>query len=118
MTLARRATAELIGTAFLVATVIGSGIMATRLSPNDVGLQLLQNSIATGAILAALILALQPVSASFNPVITLIEMATKVITPGEAGALIAAQFAGGTLGAVAAFAVVSQAAQAGGCVVV
>ena len=66
------------------------------------GLQLLQNSIATGAILVALILALQPVSASFNPVITLIEMATKVITPGEAGALIAAQFAGGTLGAVAA----------------
>ena len=102
MSLARRATAELIGTAFLVATVIGSGIMATRLSPDDVGLQLLQNSVATGAILVALILALQPVSASFNPVITLIETALQFITLRQAGALIAAQCAGGALGAVAA----------------
>ena len=68
----RRAVAELTGTAFLVAAVVGSGIMATRLS-DDVGLQLLENSLATGAVLVALILALQPVSASFNPVVTLAE---------------------------------------------
>ena len=69
----RRAVAELVGTAFLVAAVVGSGIAAQRLSPDDVGLQLLENSIATGAVLVALILALQPVSASFNPVVTLVE---------------------------------------------
>lgn len=102
MTLARRATAELIGTAFLVAAVIGSGIMATRLSPGDVGLQLLQNSIATGAVLVALILALHPVSAAFNPVVTLIEAGLRVVTAREAASLIAAQVAGGALGAVAA----------------
>ena len=58
---------------FLVAAVIGSGIAASRLSPHDTGLQLLENAIATGAALTALILALQPVSAAFNPVITVIE---------------------------------------------
>jgi hypothetical protein len=57
--LARRAGAEAIGTAFLVAAVIGSGIAAQRLSPHDVGLQLLVNSLITGAALVALILALQ-----------------------------------------------------------
>ena len=72
--LLRRAVAELVGTAFLVMAVIGSGIMATRLT-DDVGLQLLANSVATGAALVALILALQPVSASFNPVVTLVEAA-------------------------------------------
>jgi glycerol uptake facilitator-like aquaporin len=56
--LVRRATAELVGTAFLVAAVIGSGIAAQRLSPDDTGLQLLENSLATGAVLVALILAL------------------------------------------------------------
>ena len=60
--LARRATAEFVGTAFLVAIVVGSGIYAQRLSPTNVGLQLLENSIATGAGLVALILALGPVS--------------------------------------------------------
>ena len=64
--LLQRAVAELIGTAFLVAAVIGSGIAATRLSPSDVGLQLLENSLITGAALVALILALQPVSAAFT----------------------------------------------------
>ena len=48
--------------------MVGSGIAATRLSPDDPGLQLLDNSLATGAALVALILALQPVSAAFNPV--------------------------------------------------
>ena len=70
--LARRATAEAVGTALLVAVVVGSGIAAQRLSPDDVGLQLLENSIATGAALVALILAFGPVSgAHFNPVVTL-----------------------------------------------
>ena len=70
--LARRATAEFVGTAFLVAIVVGSGIYAQRLTPTDIGLQLLENSIATGAGLVALILALGPVSgAHFNPVVTM-----------------------------------------------
>ena len=70
--LARRASAEAVGTALLVAIVVGSGIAAQRLSPGDIGLQLLENSIATGAGLVALILAFGPVSgAHFNPVVTL-----------------------------------------------
>ncbi len=98
----RRATAELVGTAFLVATVIGSGIAATRLSPDDVGLQLLQNSLATGAVLVALILALQPVSAAFNPVVTVVERIYGLITTREASFLVAAQVVGGFVGAVIA----------------
>ncbi len=100
--LGRRAAAEALGTAFLVAAVIGSGIMATRLSPGDVGLQLLQNSLATGAALVALILALQPVSASFNPVVTLVEAALRLVAPREAAALVGAQLLGGVGGAVLA----------------
>jgi glycerol uptake facilitator-like aquaporin len=100
--LVRRAVAELVGTAFLVAAVVGSGIAAQRLSPDDTGLQLLENSIATGAVLVALILALQPVSASFNPVVTLAERILGVVTTATAAALVAAQVAGGLLGAVIA----------------
>ncbi len=100
--LGRRAVAELVGTGFLVAAVIGSGIAASRLSPNDVGLQLLENSLATGAVLVALILALQPVSAAFNPVVTLIELGFGFIVTTTALVLIAAQVVGGILGAVTA----------------
>jgi len=100
--LGRRALAELLGTAFLVTAVIGSGIAASRLSPNDPGLQLLENSLVTGAALVALILALQPVSAAFNPVVTLVETVLCAISGRDAMALIAAQFAGGFLGAVLA----------------
>jgi glycerol uptake facilitator-like aquaporin len=100
--LLRRALAELLGTAFLVAAVIGSGIAAQRLSPDDVGLQLLENSIATGAALVALIIAFQPVSASFNPVVTLVERALHRISTGDAIALAAAQVVGGLAGAVLA----------------
>lgn len=96
--LTRRAVAEFAGTAFLVMAVVGSGVMASRLSPNDVGLQLLQNSIATGAALVALILALQPVSASFNPVVTLVERVLGILDTPTAVALIAAQFVGGLAG--------------------
>jgi glycerol uptake facilitator-like aquaporin len=101
-TLARRAAAELVGTAFLVMAVIGSGIAATRLSPHQVGLQLLENSLVTGAALVALILALQPVSASFNPVVTLVERALGAIGSVDAAALVLAQVLGGVLGAVVA----------------
>jgi glycerol uptake facilitator-like aquaporin len=100
--LVRRALAEFVGTGFLVAAVIGSGIAAVRLSPHDVGLQLLENSVITGAALVALILALQPVSAAFNPVVTLIERAFGAITNRDAVALVAAQIAGGIAGAVVA----------------
>jgi len=100
--LGRRAAAEFTGTAFLVMAVVGSGVMASRLSPGDAGLQLLQNSLATGAALVALIVALQPVSASFNPVVTLVERALGMIDTTTAGALIAAQVLGGLAGTVAA----------------
>jgi glycerol uptake facilitator-like aquaporin len=100
--LARRALAEFVGTAFLVAAVIGSGIAAVRLSPHDVGLQLLENSIITGGALVALILALQPVSAAVNPIVTLVERALGAISTRDATALITAQVAGGCLGAVTA----------------
>jgi arsenate reductase len=100
--LIRRAAAELVGTAFLVAAVVGSGIMASRLSANEAGLALLENSIATGAALIALIVALQPVSASFNPVVTLIEKALGMIDWPTAGFLIVAQFVGGLIGTIVA----------------
>jgi glycerol uptake facilitator-like aquaporin len=99
--LPRKLATELVGTAFLVATVIGSGVMATRLS-DDVGLQLLANSVATGAVLVALILALPPVSAAFNPVVTLVEVALGELRGGAAAALIVAQMVGGFVGALAA----------------
>ena len=99
---ARLAFAELVGTALLVCAVIGSGIAATRLSPGDVGLQLLENAVATGAALVALILALHPVSAAFNPIVTLVERLLGTIGNGVAAALVVAQFAGGVLGAVVA----------------
>ena len=100
--LGRRAGAEFVGTAFLVMAVIGSGIAAVRLSPDDAGLQLLENSLVTGAALVALILALQPVSASFNPVVTLVERALGLIDSREAWALTSAQVVGGLFGAVLA----------------
>ena len=100
--LARRAVAELVGTAFLVMAVVGSGIAAQRLSPDDVGLQLLENSLVTGAALVALILALQPVSASFNPVVTLVERVLGMLDTATAAAVAAAQVVGGILGAVLA----------------
>lgn len=100
-TLAQRALSEFVGTSFLVATVIGSGIAAARLS-EDVGLQLLENSIATGAVLVALILALGSISAAFNPVVTLVQAALGEAHWRDVPALVAAQIAGGTAGAVAA----------------
>ncbi len=100
--LGRKVAAELVGTAFLVMAVVGSGIAASRLSPDDDGLQLLENSLVTGAALVALILALQPVSAAFNPVVTLVERTLGQVGTRDAAALIAGQIVGGFLGAVVA----------------
>jgi glycerol uptake facilitator-like aquaporin len=101
--LARRATAEAVGSAFLVAIVVGSGIAAQRLSPHDVGLQLLENSIATGAGLVALIPAFGPVSgAHFNPVVTLVDRLLGGISGVTAAVYIAAQVVGCCAGAVVA----------------
>ena len=100
--LARKAFAELLGSALLAATVVGSGIAAVRLSPEDVGLQLLENALITGAVLVALILALQPVSAAFNPVVTLAERVFGAITTREAAVFVAAQVTGCCAGAVLA----------------
>ena len=102
MSLRRRVAAEAIGTAFLVMAVVGSGIAAARLSPGDAGLQLLENSLVTGAALVALILALQPVSASFNPVVTAVERVLGVVTTREAALSVAAQLVGGVVGCVLA----------------
>ena len=101
--LARRLVAEALGTGFLVVAVIGSGIMASRLSPNDVGLQLLENAAATAGALIALIWMLGAVSgAHFNPAVTLIDRGFGTITTRDAGAYIAAQVIGGCLGAIVA----------------
>ena len=82
--------------------VVGSGIAAVRRSPDDAGLQLLENSLVTGAALVALILALQPVSASFNPVVTWVERALGRVDSRTAAVLSAAQVAGGVVGVVLA----------------
>jgi glycerol uptake facilitator-like aquaporin len=100
--LRHRAVAELVGTAFLVAAVVGSGIAAQRLSPDDVGLQLLENALATGAALVALIICLQPVSAAFNPVVTALERLAGAITAWQMVTLAAAQILGGLVGVVLA----------------
>jgi glycerol uptake facilitator-like aquaporin len=101
--LARKATAEALGTAFLVAIVIGSGIYAQRLSPDAVGLQLLESSVATGAGLVALILAFGPVSgAHFNPVVTLADRILGGISTATAAVYGMAQVVGGCIGAIVA----------------
>jgi arsenate reductase len=101
--LARRLTAEAVGTGLLVAVVVGSGIAAQRLSPDDVGLQLLENAAATGAGLVALILAFGPVSgAHFNPVVTLADRVLGGLPTSDALAYVVAQILGGALGAIVA----------------
>jgi glycerol uptake facilitator-like aquaporin len=91
--LARKAFAELLGSALLAATVVGSGISATRLT-DDIALQLFVNAVITGAALVALILALGPVSAAFNPVVTAVERVLGAIDNRTAAVLVAAQVAG------------------------
>ncbi len=101
--LARQALAEFLGSAGLVAVVIGSGIAAQRLSPDDVGLQLLENALATGAALVALILAFGPVSGGhLNPAVTLADRFFGGVGNRQVAVYLPAQLAGGALGAVVA----------------
>jgi arsenate reductase len=101
--LSRRAVAELVGTAFLVTVVVGSGIAAQRLSPHDTGLQLLENAAATAAGLTALILAFGPVSgAHFNPIVSAVDTILGGIDRRDLAAYVAAQVMGAVVGAVVA----------------
>lgn len=97
--LAQRLAAEAIGTALLLATVVGSGIMAENLAGGNVALALLCNALATGAALVALILTFGPVSgAHFNPVVTLAAVLRRRVSAGEASAYVAVQSAAAVLG--------------------
>jgi glycerol uptake facilitator-like aquaporin len=101
-TRAQRLAAEALGTGLLVATVVGSGIMAATLS-KDQGLQLLGNTLPTGAILVVLITILGPVSgAHFNPAVSLMFAAKGNLPRADLLAFVAAQITGGILGTVAA----------------
>lgn len=103
LTLSRRAAAEFIGTALLLADVVGSGIMGERLAGGHVAVALLANTLATGAGLVALILTFGPVSgAHFNPVVTLSEVVLGKFGWRDAVAYVHAQFLGGIVGVFAA----------------
>jgi glycerol uptake facilitator-like aquaporin len=109
--LARRLFAELLGSAFLAALVIGSGIAAQRLSPNDIGLELFENAAATAAGLYAIILMFGPVSGGhFNPVVSLVDAHFGGISCREALAYLPAQVAGCILGAIVANGMFAEAA--------
>ncbi|HXR18167.1 MAG TPA: MIP/aquaporin family protein [Terriglobales bacterium] len=98
-----RLTAEFLGSAFLVAAVIGSGIMGERLAGGNVAIALLANTIATGAALVALILTFGPISgAHLNPAVTLADAMEHGIPWPEAAAYVVVQCAGGIAGAILA----------------
>jgi glycerol uptake facilitator-like aquaporin len=97
--LPRRSVAEGVGTALLLAAIVGSGIMGERLSGGQAGLALLANTIATGAALTALILTFGPISgAQFNPVVTCVEAFQHNLSRREASAYVAAQISGALVG--------------------
>jgi glycerol uptake facilitator-like aquaporin len=101
--LLRRAVAEVVGTAFLLAAVVGSGIMAERLAGGNQGLALLANTIATGAALVALILTFGNISgAHFNPAVTLADASQGGISWSDVPAYIGAQITGAFAGVAAA----------------
>ncbi len=101
--LSKRCAAEAIGTAFLLATVVGSGIMAERLADGNVALALLGNTLPTGAILVVLITMLAPVSgAHFNPAVTLVFVMKRSLPAMDGAWYVGVQIAGGILGVVAA----------------
>jgi glycerol uptake facilitator-like aquaporin len=107
----RKLLAELLGSAFLAAIVIGSGIAAQQLSPGDTGLQLLENAAATGAGLYAIILMFGPVSGGhFNPVVSLVDATFGGITWRTALAYVPVQVAGCIAGAMVANLMFSKAA--------
>ena len=98
-----RLTAEFVGSAFLVAAVVGSGIMGERLAGGNVAIALLANTIATGAALVALILTFGPISgAHLNPAVTVADAIEHGIAWPDALAYIAVQCAGGVAGAIIA----------------
>ena len=99
----RRLIAEFLGSAMLAAVVIGSGIAAQQLSPNNVGLELLENAIVTGAGLFAIILMFASISgAHFNPVVTIVDASFGGISWRDVVAYVPAQIAGCVGGAIAA----------------
>jgi glycerol uptake facilitator-like aquaporin len=99
VTLSRRVTAEAIGTAFLLAAVVGSGIMADRLAGGNVAVALLANTLATAATLSALILVLGPISgAHLNPLVTLMLRLRGTLSGSEASTYVAAQVLGAFAG--------------------
>ena len=101
--MSRRLLAEFIGTALLVAAVIGSGIAASRLSPHDAGLQLLENAAATAAALVAIILAVGAASgAHLNPLVTLADRWLGGVSTRDATGYVVAQIGGGIVGAITA----------------
>jgi glycerol uptake facilitator-like aquaporin len=101
--LTRRLTAEFLGTLLLVATVVGSGIMAERLAGGNAALALLANTIATGAALVALILTFGPISgAHFNPAVTIADALEGGIAWREASQYICVQIIGGVTGTLTA----------------
>ena len=103
MSLARRLTAELLGSALLAALVVGSGIAAQRLSPSDTGLQLLENAFATALGLPVLILVFGPLSgAHFNPVVSLVDSASGLRSWRDTVAYIPTQIVGCILGTMLA----------------
>ena len=107
----RRLAGEFVGSAFLTAVVVGSGIAAQRLSPGNTGLELLENAAATGAGLFALILMVGPVSgAHFNPVVSFVDAAFGGMTWRNALAYLLAQVTGCSIGAVVANLMFSRAA--------
>lgn len=98
-TLSRRVVAEGVGTAFLLAAVVGSGIMAERLSGGNQAIALLANTVATGAVLVALILTFGSVSgAHFNPAVTVADASQGGLAWRDVPAYVAAQFAGAIIG--------------------
>ncbi len=102
-TLSRRAVSEFVGTALLLATVVGSGIMAEKLAGGNVAIALLANTIATGAGLVALILTFGPVSgAHFNPAVTLADASQGGLSWRDVPAYIGAQIAGAFAGVAVA----------------
>jgi glycerol uptake facilitator-like aquaporin len=102
-TLLRRSVSEFLGTGFLVAAVVGSGIMGERLAAGNVAIALLANTIATGAALVALILTFGPISgAHFNPAVTFVDAIENGVSWKDAACYIPAQCLGGIGGAVAA----------------
>jgi glycerol uptake facilitator-like aquaporin len=122
VTLSRRIAAETLGTAFLLAAIVGSGIMGEKLASGNVAIALLANSLATGTILVTLIFTFGPISgAHFNPAVTLADASRGGIGWSDVPAYVLAQLVGAFIGVGAAhlmfgeaFVQVSQHARAGG----